>query len=135
MPAARLEAEAAALPPAGEGEAPLDVGPAVARLFRLVEAEIAAAEAMRDQLAGRPRRTLDAQRTASTLKSLEATLRSLELRQAGLPRTGQNDDDIPRDLDALRDALAKRIEAFMASRGHEDFSGHGDGPAADRPVE
>ncbi len=135
VPAAQLEAQAAALPPAREGEAPLDIGPAVARLFKLVEAEIAAAEAMRAQLARRPRRTLDAQRTASTLRSLYGALHSLERRQAGLPRTGSNDDDIPQDIDALREALAARIEAFMESRGDDADAFADDAPAGDRPVE
>ena len=135
VPAAQLEAQAAALPPASESEAPLDLGRAAADLLRLLETEIAAAKAMQAQLARRPRQTLDSQRAASTLKSLNATLQSLELRQAGLPHTGQDDDDIPRDLDALRDALARRIEAFMASRGDEDFSGRQTEPAAERPVE
>jgi hypothetical protein len=135
VPAAQLEAQAAALPPAGAGEAPLDIAAEVARVFRLLQAEIEAAETMRAQLARRPQRTLDAQRTASTLRSLNATLHSLELRQAGLPRTGSNDDDIPQDVDDLREALAQRIEAFMASRGDEDFSEEADAPATDRAVE
>jgi hypothetical protein len=114
VPAAQLEAQAAALPPAGEGEALLDIAAAAARLFKLVQAEIEAAETVRAQLARRPQQTLDAQRTASTLRNLYATLRSLEPRQAGLAHTGQDHDDIPRDLDALRDALAQRIDALFA---------------------
>ncbi len=121
------EEDAAATPP--------PIAATAARIHRALLAEIEAVETMRAELKRRPQSPLDAHRTAGTLKTLYDTLHALERRQAGAAPSGQNNDDIPDDLDALREALAQRIDAFMASRGDEDFSGEGDGPATDRPVE
>jgi hypothetical protein len=52
--------------------------------------------------------------------------------RAAEPDTGTFYDDMPADLDAYREALARKIEAFMASRGDEadafelDADGSGD---------
>ncbi len=92
------------------------VAATVGRLHRAVLAELAAVERMRAVLDAEPQSPLAAERTSRTLSSLTATLHRIQRMQAGLPDTGPNDDDIPADLDALRDALARRIAAFMASR-------------------
>jgi hypothetical protein len=63
---------------------------------------------------------LDAERTARTLASLTETIHKLRCIRCGTPENKtddeQPDDDMPADIDAFRDALARRIEAFMESR-------------------
>jgi len=86
--------------------------------------ELAAVERMRARLDAEPQSPLDAERTSRTLSSLTATLQRIQRIQAGLPATGaDNDDDLPADPDAFRDALARRIEAFLASTPDEDDAG------------
>ena len=122
----------------GEGEAPLDIAPrGRAACSGWSRRRSRRPRRCATSLRRRPRRTLDAQRTASTPQEPRGHL--AQPRAAAEPafhHTGQDDDDIPRDLDALRDALAQRIEAFMASRGRRGlFWTRMTAPAADRPVE
>jgi hypothetical protein len=115
-----LEAQAAATPgPA----APIDAVDAahtvlshVARLEKLVEQEIAAEEAVRAQLGALPRKRADAQAAARTLTTLTEALHGLARLRAGVHPGGPDDDDIPHDIDAFRRELARRIDAFVASR-------------------
>ena len=44
------------------------------------------------------------------------------------------DDDLPEDLDELREALAQRIEAFMQARGDEAEAFDDDEPPAATPA-
>jgi len=95
------------------------------RLHRDVLNELAAVERMRALLDAEPQSPLDAERTSRTLSSLTATLQRIQRMQAGLPATGadDDDDDLPADPDAFRDALAQKIEAFLASTPDEDDAG------------
>jgi len=101
-----------------------DIASRIARLEQLVEQEVAAEEAVRAGLDALPRSRTEAEKTARTLANLTHTLNLLQRMRAGLPaEIGPDDhDDMPRDIDEFRHALARRIEAWAASR-----IGRGDG--------
>jgi hypothetical protein len=86
------------------------------RLERLVEKELDAEEAVRAQLGPLPRNPADAERTARTLSTLTQTLHALQRLRSGTGPDTDNDDDMPRDIDEFRRDLARRIDAFVASR-------------------
>ncbi len=95
------------------------------RIEQLVEKALAAEEAVRAQLGPLPRPRREAERAARTLAVLTQTLHALQRLRCGLsPNTRANDyDDMPRDVDEFRRNLARRIDAFVASRtkpGHAD---------------
>jgi len=103
-----------------------DIAGNIARLEQLVEQEIAAEEAVRAGLDALPRTRTEAEKTARTLANLTHTLNVLQRMRAGLPvetqpglpaATGPDDhDDMPRDIDEFRHALARRIEAWAEGR-------------------
>lgn len=95
---------------------------AIERLARLVERELCAEEAVRAQFGALPRPPAEAERAARTLATLTQTLHALQRLRCGLvPDQGAiADDDFPHDLDEFRLELARRIEAFMESRGDEE---------------
>ncbi len=119
----------------GPPQEPLPPPPVtIERLHRDALAELAAVERMRAMLDAEPQSPLDAERTARTLSSLTVTLQRIQRMQCGLPITGaENDDDLPADLDAFRDALAQRIEAYFASTPDEDAAGDAAGARPDVP--
>lgn len=100
------------------------------RLEALVVKEIAAEETMRAELETRPRARGESERCARTLSILTQTLQTLQ-RLPGSQGSGTRvcdcDDDMPEDMDAFRDELARRIRAFVASRtgdpGFEESEG------------
>jgi hypothetical protein len=115
---------AAALPPTA---ATID------RLHRVVLAVHATVEAMRARMKAEPETPAAADVTARTLARHTQILQTLQRMRCGLPGTEAHDrydDDMPADIDAFRDALARRIEAFMASRTDEEC-GLGDDAAGD----
>jgi hypothetical protein len=103
----------------------------VARIERLVEKEIAAEEALRAQLGAVPRPPAEAERAARTLSILTQPLHALaRLRSGETGPAWNDDDDMPADIDEFRRDLARRIDAFVASRT-EPCDADGDcGPAA-----
>jgi hypothetical protein len=114
----------------GNGEAP-STAATVERLHRAVLEELAAVEVMRAQLKRTPQKPADAERTARTLSSLTETVHKLNRMSSGLPQSGQDDDDdFPRDLDEFRNELARRIDAFVASRTEPGDADAGADPAA-----
>lgn len=133
-------AEAAAPGPEQERAAtPASPKPStIDRLERAVLAELATIEAMRTTLGTLPQKSANAARTVRTLSLLTQTLQHLQRLRAGQAlqaRTGLNDhdDDMPRDIEQFRRDLARRIDAFVASR--TDASGGGgdaDEPGLDR---
>ena len=139
--AERLEAEVLeetvhSAPPsdndAPKQEQPPSHAATIERLRRAVLEEIAAVESMRAALGKQPQRPLEAARTAQALSSLTETVNKLQRMQCGLLETGSEyDDDIPADLDAFREDLARRIAAFMESRPDDEA----DVEAAGRPAD
>ncbi|MBI4367137.1 MAG: hypothetical protein HY543_09990 [Deltaproteobacteria bacterium] len=119
-PASRAEKgeELAAPPdkdPSGAPTAIFDTS-AIARLEAQVMEELATVEAMRAQLKGLPRRPREAEATARTLSTLTDTLQKLQRLRCAVPFSGPGDDDMPADIDEFRIDLARRIDAFVASR-------------------
>jgi hypothetical protein len=85
--------------------------------------ELAAVEALRTQLKQKPQSRLDAERIARTLSSLTETLQKLQRLECTVPQTGSYDDDMPADIDEFRRELARRIDAFVASRAEPGDGG------------
>jgi hypothetical protein len=101
-------------------EAPLpDLPTTIKRLHRAVLEELAAVETMRAALTREPQSPADAERTVRTLSNLTEILQKLQRLQCALPGTQSHDDDLPVDIDEFREELARRIEAFVASRADE----------------
>ena len=133
-PAARLLMEARALeakaaPRAQDGSSqtapPQDASPGVTaadldRIARAVMRELAVVEAMRAAMKNIPQRPRDGFATAQTISTLTETLNKVQRMRCGLADQHHDDtDDLPSDIDARREALARRIEAFFASRPDE----------------
>jgi hypothetical protein len=86
----------------------------VERIEALVVKEIEAEEAARAELALRPRARHDAERCARTLSVLTQTLQTLQqLRDGDAGRRSCDCGEEPRDMDALRNMLARRIEGLI----------------------
>jgi hypothetical protein len=93
-------------------------------LHRIVVRELEIVRAMRARMQSEPQSPLDAQRTASALATHLQTLKELQRRQTESLHAGlHDDDDFPTDIDAFRDELARRIDAFIASRADEEAAG------------
>ncbi|MCW5691140.1 MAG: hypothetical protein KIT48_02125 [Pseudolabrys sp.] len=121
--AARLLVQAEQLA-AAHADAPASVSiEAIARIEALVLKEIAELEAMRAQLHGVPHPMREAESTARTLTSLTDTLQKLQRLRLPLMAAAQQPDaashldtTIPENIDDIRIDLARRIDAFIASR-------------------
>src|SRR6185312_10361892 len=86
----------------------------------LVLKEIAAEESVRDELKARPRARGETEKTARALSILTQTWQTLQHMRSGVAvPAGSPDDEMPSDLDAFRDELARRIDAFVAARPDE----------------
>ncbi len=110
----------------------VDVGEQIERLLRGVSAEIGVYENLRAQLGSEPQAQREAQKTAHHLASLTSTLDTLRRMRAGQTAMVSDDtDDFPADIDAFRDELARRIDAFVASRTHAGDAGDGAAGGAD----
>jgi transposase-like protein len=104
-------------PPGGEDPQQAAPESPIARIEKLIERELAAEEAARAQLGALARTPADAERCARTLATLTQTLHALTRLRGGLaPDSGPDYDDIPADIDEFRRELARRIDAFVASR-------------------
>jgi hypothetical protein len=118
-------AEAAPYLAPGEGVTePAESDPAAiaARLHSAVGRVLPAIEATIAKLAAGPQAPREMEQTARALGTMMRTLRELNALLAQQPpRAALDDDDIPEDIDAFREQLARKIEAFMESRGDEDF--------------
>ncbi len=107
---------------------------AIERIEHLVVQQIEAEEAARAQLGGKRRAATASERSARTLATLTQTLHALQrLRAGALPdQETLHDDDLPRDIDEFRRDLARRIDAFVASRTD---AADADGDCALKPVD
>ena len=120
--------------PGGSESALPPLGDTIERLHRAILEELAAVETMRAQLKREPQRPLDAERTARTISSLTETLQKLKRLQCAAPQTGSYDDDMPADIDKFRTELARRIDAFVASRADQGHGGGSNSPSLDAAV-
>lgn len=116
---------------AEKGEPQAATASAAERIAELVQKELAAAEVMRAQLRAGDCAPIDAERMARTLSTLTQTLQTLQRLRAGETRRS-NDDDIPRDINEFRRELARRIDAFVASRTGGADAGGDPGAMVDR---
>jgi hypothetical protein len=105
-----------------EGAAPteeIDDAAAIARLRKAVLDELAVVEALRAKLRREPHSPDDGERTSRTLANLTATFQKLQRMSCGLTAAGQDDDDFPRDIEAFRKELTRRLKAVLGVRdGH-----------------
>ena len=107
-------------PQAGRGDEPPDPAALAPRLQSAVARVLPAIEATLTKLTASPQRPRELEQTARALGALMRTLRELNALLAQQPaRSAYDDDDFPEDIDAFRDELARRIDAFIASRGDE----------------
>lgn len=105
-----------------QDDTPVDINDLIERLLRGVRMEIGVHEAMRAHLRNEPQSKTDALKTSHTLGSLADTLNRLQRMRSGekAPVQPYDDyDDIPTDLDAFRNELARRINEFVQSRSNE----------------
>jgi hypothetical protein len=106
------------------------------RLEALVVKEIEAEEAAHAQRRGKHSVAKTSERNARTLATLTQTLHALQRMRAGENPEHENFnddyDDMPRDLDEFRRDLARRIDAFVASRTDGNDAG---GNAEPQPVD
>jgi hypothetical protein len=115
---AAAEVQAAEAPPVST-DVPTSDPTTLDRLEQAVIKELAAVEAMRKQFGAEPYESRDAERTARTLSSLADTLGKLKRIRSGMTegaRPQDDYDDIPEDMDAFRNELARRIHALVESR-------------------
>jgi hypothetical protein len=106
------------------------------RMWRAVDAELGAVERMRAQLGAQSQRPVDAEKTARTLESIMRTLKEVDRLRFAVEAPAATDDDdyddMPRDLEEFRCELARRIDAFVASRAGAGIPERSDeGEAAD----
>ena len=125
----------AAVPQAAAGEhtgAPGESGetddrPIVPRLQSAVARVLPAIETIVAKLGSEPMHPREMERAARALAALTRTLRELNnllsQRQAAAADAVVPFDDMPEDIDAFRHALARRIEAFVASHTWEADGG------------
>jgi hypothetical protein len=116
-PAPPIEQAAPLVPDATPGEdMPPDPAVIVPRLQSAVARVLPAIEATIGKLAAGPMPPREMERAARTLTSLIRTLRELnQLLAQQQPQTAAN-DDYPEDIDAFRNELARRINAFVDSQ-------------------
>jgi hypothetical protein len=126
---ARLLAQAEALEAAAASEMPENFIATLDQLECAVRAEVGKVTALREQLKNLPRRPRDAETTARTISSLTETLQKLQRLRCALPSGSHNNDDMPADIDEFRNELARRIDAFVASRSQPRDAGRDGGPA------
>jgi hypothetical protein len=107
-------ADTAPMPaPAAAAAAASPLSP-IERLEALVEKEIAAEEATRAALGIGPRTRHEAERCARTLSVLTQTLQTLHKLRGGSTNASEEAGE-PRDMDAMREDLARRIDALIKS--------------------
>jgi len=113
----------ATLPPRASATADIGVAPAAdaspgtersaaERLETLLMQEIAAEEAARAELGELPRLRAEADGCTRRLAILTQTLKTLR----GIVPPTKDDDPVPRDMDAFRNELARRINGLVLSR-------------------
>lgn len=102
------------------------------RLERAIERALAGVELTHATLGPQAQPSADAERTARTLERLTDALSKVRRLRApdGAIRSSDDYDDLPKDMDEFRHALARRMEAFVRSRTGGGLSQAGDGSGA-----
>ena len=126
-PPSRLGAARLAPQDDGDNSEPATNLSAAERLEALVVKQIEAVEQSGAALVGRRTTAAAADRRARTLSTLTQTLHTLQRLRAGenpeQEKFNDDFDDRPRDIDEFRRALARRIDAFVASRTNGGVAG------------
>jgi hypothetical protein len=94
------------------------------RIQRVVEREMDAMERILAVI--QPADQIEAEHGARTLANVSRALREIKALtelESETPPDEADDDPVPRDIDEFREALACRIEAFVASRRAADDGG------------
>jgi hypothetical protein len=105
---------------------PVGPGAIVPRLQGAVGRVLPAIEAIVTRLATAPMPPREMERAARALAALTRTLRELNALLGQRQAREDDDDRPPRDVDALRRELARRLEAFIDKK--EPAEPQGDGP-------
>jgi hypothetical protein len=110
--------------PSHDADAEADTAAIVPRLQSAVARVLPAIEALIAKLAAEAQRPREMEQTARALGTLMRTLRELNALLREHPLRAGDDDPVPVDIDEFRFELARRINAFVASRraekGEED---------------
>jgi hypothetical protein len=111
--------------------------PLALRLEQAVMRELARVERLRSENVGSAPRSAESERIARTLSTLTQTLSRVRALQE--PERFPDDDhdqfdDMPADIDDFRRELARRIDAFVASRTDAGVSATGEPDGAAPPV-
>ena len=124
-----------AAPAPETGDVGADAPSLALRLEQAVERELAKVERLKDETGSETSRSQAAERIARTLSALTQTLFKVRaLREPGVATSDHAHDDLPADLDGFRDALARRIDAFVASRADGGLAGAGEPPGPASPA-
>jgi len=86
----------------------------LSRVSRAIERELTHIEIIVGGVRVNPSQRTEAERRARTLASLARTLREVMHLRASEENTRQDDDALPRDIDQLRDQLARRLDQLVA---------------------
>ncbi|MBI2715170.1 MAG: hypothetical protein HYX37_12060 [Rhizobiales bacterium] len=106
--------------PASAANVQADAASIVQRLQGAVARVLPAIEAIIARLAAGPQHPREMEQAGRALGALMRTLRELNaLLSQHNAQAAQPYDDMPEDMDAFRLDLARRIDAFVESRGHE----------------
>jgi hypothetical protein len=130
-PADQLAEKTRKLRERAQQDPPPDLGALVDDLVRQLQAQLARLASARS--AGVPNGWRDERRTTHDLTALKNAVQDLmHLRAQQKEPVHAADADRPTDIDARRDALTRRIEAFMESRTDEECGLGPDGNAVER---
>lgn len=139
---AREEAEpvAAPLPPAiasagaldGPDDVPMDTPALIDWLRREIQAQVVMVKRLREQERVEPLTDEAAIRLSRILASLTEATTKLDRHTGGPSRVAAEPDDLPENIDDIRIDLARRIDAFIASRADAGDAQDAAAASADR---
>ncbi len=117
--------------PPAPAETAASAASAIERIEAFLLRQLSAEEAAHERQGAAPREPGESERSARTMSILIRALHSLrELRgDFSNSETIDSNDDMPQDIDAFRRDLARRIDAFVASRTDLGDADGNSGPA------
>jgi hypothetical protein len=101
------------------GDAAAEAPTLALRLEQAVERELAKVERLKEETGSETSSSRAAERIARTLSALTQTLFKVRALREPQSAAAHEPEDMPADIDAFREALARRIEAFVTSRAAE----------------